>query len=77
MPNIERCRRLFSGEFGLRVVVASASEMRERFGFSIISETFIVPSSAVTAEPLRPMTMTPMSSGPSSRKSETETKPGT
>ena len=41
---------------------------------SISSDTFIVPSSAATAEPLRPMTMTAIKTGPISRSSVSMTK---
>ncbi len=41
---------------------------------SISSATFIVPSSAVMEEPLRPMTMTAVMSGPISRRTEKATR---
>ena len=44
---------------------------------SISSETFIVPNSAATAEPLRPITITAIKTGPISRKSVTMTRSGT
>ena len=44
---------------------------------SISSETFIVPSSAATAEPLRPITMTAIRTGPISRKIDNITRSGT
>ena len=66
------------------IIASTRGTMRNRIGLiaitfsaSISSETFIVPSSAVTAEPLRPMTITAMSTGPNSRRSETETRSGT
>ena len=44
---------------------------------STSSDTFIVPSSAVNADPLRPITITAISTGPSSRRSDTATRSGT
>jgi hypothetical protein len=43
---------------------------------SISSETFIVPNSAATAEPLRPITITAIKTGPISRKSVSITRSG-
>ena len=43
---------------------------------SISSDTFIVPISAATAEPLRPMTITAINTGPISRSSVSITRSG-
>ena len=67
MTSIARNRGTTRKRTGLIAITSSAS---------ISSPTFIVPNSAVTAEPLRPITITAISSGPSSRNSDTETSAG-
>ena len=47
------------------------------FSASTSSFTVMVPSSAAKAEPVRPASTTPASSGPSSRSSEMPTRFGT